>query len=116
MKKYKITYETEFGPQNATVNLSKLLQIAKLYTTYDIDILDNEISDTELINNAATLIKDWEEESPIKFGRWLLKYCEPVHDGQYLTWVFNGIFKDTYELYDEYKINPLGLNIIDTEL
>ena len=33
------------------------------------------------------------------FGRWLLKHCEPVWDGNALTWKYGGDLIDTLELF-----------------
>ena len=43
----------------------------------------------------------------IQFGRFLLKYCESVNDDEgLLIWKYKGEFKDTWELYEEFKQNP----------
>ncbi len=40
----------------------------------------------------------------IIFGRWLLKHCTPVYEGQFLTWAYGeGKYVDTKELYDIFK-------------
>lgn len=40
---------------------------------------------------------------PVQFGRWLLKYCEPVWDEGFLTWSHEGKLIDTKELYDVFE-------------
>ena len=35
----------------------------------------------------------------IKFGRWLLKNCKPVFDGDFLCWEYENKTYDTHELY-----------------
>ncbi len=44
----------------------------------------------------------------VQFGRWLLKNCSPVFEGEFLTWSYGeGKHKDTLELYLIFKEEEL---------
>jgi hypothetical protein len=44
-----------------------------------------------------------DEQTPVHFGRWLLKHCDTTQQDGSFCWIYKGDFYDTAEIFEIFK-------------